>query len=423
MDAAMIVNSLPTSNQVQSQVKPNVGNQEFDKVMSTYTSQDQNQNTENKVRDSKEKDNTIQSESLQQKGKKDIPVSESVEGEKLSKEDIKTKIVEIVTEQLGITPEMLSVVLDQLNMEIEDLLIPENLQILTKELFQVTDLIEVIMDQEKGTQVKALFQSMENLNQQIQDEGMSFQQVLNGEQAQEGELQEAGAQDLKTTDETISAKNVVAEQMSNVDSEESLNEKISQGVESSQEKNAQQNKSAGEGNELNTFVTKLNDHLQSALSANESIDGHQEHIDAEVIIKQVMDQMKFELNADITKMEFQLKPEHLGKVNLSIVSKEGIITANFIAETQVVKETIESQVVYLKQSLEDQGIKVDKIEVVLSNEPFDQEKDKHSKKEDDSNRDSKKSMKISRFLAQEEEILQEDEIPLDGKESVVNYTA
>jgi len=68
----------------------------------------------------------------------------------------------------------------------------------------------------------------------------------------------------------------------------------------------------------------------------------------------------------------QLNPEHLGKVNLSLQSKDGAMTAQFVVQNELTKEAIESQIFTLKETLEHQGIKVETIEVTVANYGFDQ---------------------------------------------------
>lgn len=49
-----------------------------------------------------------------------------------------------------------------------------------------------------------------------------------------------------------------------------------------------------------------------------------------------------------------------------------ILTASFITQTQAAKEAIESQIQVLKENLEAQGLKVEAVEVTVSNFGFDQ---------------------------------------------------
>ena len=71
-------------------------------------------------------------------------------------------------------------------------------------------------------------------------------------------------------------------------------------------------------------------------------------------------------------MELQLNPEHLGRVHLTITEKEGMMTAQFAAETHAAKEAIESQLMQLRETLQEQGLKVESIEVTVADFSFNQ---------------------------------------------------
>ncbi len=123
-----------------------------------------------------------------------------------------------------------------------------------------------------------------------------------------------------------------------------------------------------------------------------------------------------------TSMEMQLNPEHLGKVNLNITSKNGVMTAQFLTQTQVAKEAIESQVQILRETLEQQGLKVEAIEVNVSEYAF-QKNGESAEKESQQQEKSKRRqiLHIDDTTAQEEQEQIEQVVDLTG--SNVNYTA
>lgn len=88
------------------------------------------------------------------------------------------------------------------------------------------------------------------------------------------------------------------------------------------------------------------------------------------IFEQVVEQVKVTVTADTSAMEMQLNPENLGKVNLSVVAKEGHITAQFVTENEVTRQALESQIQQLRETLCEQGLKVDKVEVSVSDFSF-----------------------------------------------------
>ncbi len=93
------------------------------------------------------------------------------------------------------------------------------------------------------------------------------------------------------------------------------------------------------------------------------------NVDTESVVKQLTDSMKVEVKGDVTnEIKIALRPSHLGDVILKIINDNGIITAQFEAESQRVKEIIESNFNQLKQSLEEQGVNIANLEVNVRSE-------------------------------------------------------
>jgi flagellar hook-length control protein FliK len=81
-------------------------------------------------------------------------------------------------------------------------------------------------------------------------------------------------------------------------------------------------------------------------------------VTAKEIISQVMEKAKVVLTADKSEMVVDLKPDSLGKLSLKIVTENGSVMAKFVAESQQVKQILESNMNLLKDSLERQGMNV-----------------------------------------------------------------
>ena len=87
---------------------------------------------------------------------------------------------------------------------------------------------------------------------------------------------------------------------------------------------------------------------------------------AQVIFGQITQKAKLLITPGTTEMQIQLKPDFLGKMNLSITSENGLVTAKFNTESYRVKEIIEANLNTLKDSLAQQGVKVDQLVVNVS---------------------------------------------------------
>ena len=93
------------------------------------------------------------------------------------------------------------------------------------------------------------------------------------------------------------------------------------------------------------------------------------------IMRQIMDYMRIQLKPDTSSLEMQLHPENLGSLHIQIAAKGGVVTANFIAQNEAVKAALESQMVQLKESFEQQGVKVEAIEVTVQSHAFERNLD------------------------------------------------
>lgn len=94
--------------------------------------------------------------------------------------------------------------------------------------------------------------------------------------------------------------------------------------------------------------------------------------DTQNIMRQIMDYMKVNLKADMSTMEMQLHPASLGTLQVQVASKGGVVTANFITQNEAVKAALESQMVQLREQFEEQGVKVEAIEVTVQTHQFEQ---------------------------------------------------
>lgn len=85
------------------------------------------------------------------------------------------------------------------------------------------------------------------------------------------------------------------------------------------------------------------------------------------VVPEVVRSARIAVSAEgISEARIRLKPEHLGDIRMKVVMEEKIITAQFQVQSQSVREIIESQFQNLKEQLSQQGLKVDKFTVSVS---------------------------------------------------------
>lgn len=98
----------------------------------------------------------------------------------------------------------------------------------------------------------------------------------------------------------------------------------------------------------------------------------QARIDVEDIMRQVSQMTRVMVTRAESSIEMQLNPANLGKVYLQVISREGVVTAQLAAQNEAVKEALENQVAILKENMNQQGIKVEAIEVTVASHEFEQ---------------------------------------------------
>ncbi|MZP30537.1 hypothetical protein GTO91_12515 [Heliobacterium undosum] len=89
------------------------------------------------------------------------------------------------------------------------------------------------------------------------------------------------------------------------------------------------------------------------------------------VFRQIVVNSELLKKADTSELRIQLKPEFLGKLNLNLSVENGIVSVRFAAENPQVRQMLESNLNQLKQSLEEQGLRFDRVEVGVSQQGAD----------------------------------------------------
>lgn len=140
------------------------------------------------------------------------------------------------------------------------------------------------------------------------------------------------------------------------------------------------------------------------------------------IVDQVVEQVKIRVLPETTNMEIMLHPESLGRVAIQVSAAAGVAKATLLVENLMAKEALESQLVTLKQTFEEQGLKVDAVEVTVSEFGLNQENHEAQQQQ-------KNGAKNRRFRGDAGEDAEEDtetaEVQAERRNvnSVVDYTA
>ncbi len=89
-------------------------------------------------------------------------------------------------------------------------------------------------------------------------------------------------------------------------------------------------------------------------------------VNRDQLFSQIVDQVKVMTSNGHSQMELSLKPDHLGKLQLHVSLENHLITAKFVAESEQVKQIIETNLVQLRKSLQENGVQVDSLQVTVN---------------------------------------------------------
>ncbi len=151
--------------------------------------------------------------------------------------------------------------------------------------------------------------------------------------------------------------------------------------------------------------------------------------DTQNIMRQIMDYMRISVKPDMSSLEMQLHPASLGNLRIQLATKEGAISAQFIAQNETVKAALESQMIQLKESFAEQGVKVAEIEVTVQTHEFEQnlEQGRGREQQETSGRNRTRRINLDGFASVDEtEVAEEDRLTADmmaASGSSVDYTA
>ena len=187
------------------------------------------------------------------------------------------------------------------------------------------------------------------------------------------------------------------------------------------------------GNNTLNFAQTVIDNLKAVTEArvNENTSDFGRTISAQDIYEQVMSNLKLTMKADMTQMEMELHPASLGNVRVQVAAKDGVITASFTTENESVKAALETQVLTLKNQLEEQGIKVEAVEVTVGSHAFERNLSENGEgsgnPEGENNKSKPRSIDLSRLSEDDIESLgDEDRVTADmmaREGNTVNYLA
>lgn len=296
-------------------------------------------------------------------------------------------VKETVLDLLYLTPEELEQLLADQGMELSDLLLPERLQQLVLANAGQSNPLSVLTDENLANTMKQLLQAVEDINnnsgldismEQVKNilDSMKEQPEVAGthEETDLTTAQREGVQQPDTRSKSTSDGNKVSDKE---DEQKDIQVEVTRVTDRNKSSSEAQSELNREENREQASEQQYEVFLNNLTNANTTTQVHFENNAVRIteireIANQIIERIRVTIHPEQTSMELQLNPEHLGKVSLTVQSKNGLMTAQFVVQNEVSKEAIESQLHTLHETLNGQGIKVDSIEVTVASYTFEQ---------------------------------------------------
>ena len=173
----------------------------------------------------------------------------------------------------------------------------------------------------------------------------------------------------------------------------------------------------------NTFENPILQAIQNAVNNVETVVNAEQPVQQVDIVRQVVEQVRVNMNQQATSLELQLYPEHLGRIQINVVSKDGVLTASIVAETEAAKQAIEGGLLNLKEAMQQQDLKVEAIEVMVSTMGFEKGEEQQQSFDEKGSSNPRRKIDLSELG---EAIPVEDEVEIEKMKatgSSVSYRA
>ena len=285
-------------------------------------------------------------------------------------------IKNVVKDILDISDEDFEKIMAESGFTVVDLLNPQNVVSLIAQ-FKNTDTVSIAVNEELSQMLTDINAGInEVVNMFMKDNAVSFDEVINLIENYVEPVTDDNQEVLQSTGQNVPDVNrqdvkdesgKVIDVIVNDERPENTGDFVKNDI-TSEDDHKEKNDNAGNKTNAETVL----DSLMSAVSdttvtAADGMDG----INSVYVVRQIVDAVRVNLTEEVRTIEVALTPEHLGKVNITVASKNGILTASMVVQNEMVKNAIENQLTMLKTQFESQGIKVEHVEVTVASHEFD----------------------------------------------------
>lgn len=404
------------ASQPSNTVKTGSKNLDFQKVMETTGTADKT--TEKQQMNQKDEKvkvagsaNDLMKDKLAAVNNKSVVTEESVPEEEVlaSVQVLLQNIKELIQDVFQITEEELSDVMGKMEITDMDLLNPQVISDLAVEISGAENALELLFQPEFTETLKELQTNINTVKEEVFSKlHVTEKEVVHMIETVAAKEEGILNKEVKTDPALEQGKEVQKAEVENVPKVVQTEPTDSEQKEMSFQTEDQKDFKGTQQTLAESVISNLEQAITEAMPADIS------EVDAEKIIRQVITQIQVSVKADTSSFEMQLYPEHLGKISLQIASKDGIVTAQIATETEMAKQALESQLITLKENLNQQGVKIEAVEVVIASHEFERNLDSQANGEKENKQNGNRQHRKIDF-----DIMQASEEELTPQEAII----
>lgn len=346
------------------------------------------------------------------------------------KEDVAQAVSDIkdkIKETMNVSDEDIENAMEQLGIGVVDLLNPQSVTDLVVALSGNSDSLEFLTDASAVAALEDIINTVNEITQNLSEthniDITSVKDVVKDFENISGEaVASEQPVDKEVTDYQNDKQN---EKTVTEDTQESITDVIAEKTEVKSEAAFTDEKKNNSDTHLqdrnNDGIEKItSDMTQSIQKAFSEVVDEASTVNEVDIVRQVVEQIKVTTTQQLSSIEVMLNPENLGKVHVAVTAKQGVVTAQLTAQNEQVKAALENQMTALKEQFNNQGVKVEAVEITVQSHGFESEQNLEGNNSNQAQQEkkSRRKLDLSSLEGLDESDMTSEEIR--AKDAIVN---
>ena len=322
--------------------------------------------------------------------------------------DIKEKI----KKTMNVSDEDIESAMEQLGIIAEDLLDMQKLTDLVVALSGNTDSLEFLTDADSVSMLNDILEYAKSVTDNLED-------VYNMDIDSIKEMLVSAKDDVKqSVKQSVVKEDAQPEERPEAASQYELSNVIAQKTKVQADNDKQQTHMSDKASVQNeNFTGNMAQNIQNAFS--EIID-EVSNVNEADIVRQVVEQIKVTTGQQLSSIEIMLNPENLGKVHIAVTARQGVITAQLTAQNEQVKAALENQMTALKEHFNNQGVKVESVEITVQSHGFESQQNLEGNNSEQAGQEKKTHRKLDLSSLEELEESDMTDEEIRAKDAIVN---